>query len=242
MRIAGLLVTVFIALASADKSGRRLKTNKDVVPAPVPLSNPGGNPSPYAVPVPVPTPVALPVAVPVPVALGVPQDCCQFITQLVTLDLACYTAVVHGLTAFNLQTFANKDFSCEANSQSIIGLQNNLKAARLNYVQFLIPILNKLTPVNQNCFSLTPSSFEFACEPTVYDATTFNFIRYPRNRNLIRDYVCCAPRAVLYDPNTFVTPTNPASNSNKVDFCTDVQIGATGLDAFGDYSGASQCT
>jgi hypothetical protein len=143
-------------------------------------------------------PASAPGFIPVPVAsfapVYIPKNCCEFSVMLNELDSACHNAVREGRVALSHQAFESNDFSCEVPPKSIIALQNNLKVASLNYLNFLTLALQGLYPgVNQNCFALHLSSFTFACEARYIDQNTFK-TKSARQKDLdaIEDYLCCS--------------------------------------------------
>jgi hypothetical protein len=249
MKFAALITLVSFAVASAE-GGVRLLKDKKTNPAPNPGPTPVGNPSPVANPVPiavpvpvgVPVPVPFPVAVPVPAVPTVPQNCCQFYQQLLALDSACSNAAQQGLLAFNLQTFANLQFTCEVTPQSIVALQSNLKAARANFVSYLAPILQKLTPITQVCFAqnvLLPLTF--ACDSRVINENTFAVSPAPKFANHINDYMCCSASGApapqpIHDAQVLLPLTvssqitgSGAAFAGNANYCTDVGVGGGGV-------------
>jgi hypothetical protein len=143
-------------------------------------------------------PASAPGFIPVPVAayapVYIPKNCCEFNIILSELDSACHNAVREGRVALSHQAFESNDFSCEVPPKSILALQDNLKIARINYLNFLTLALQQIYPgVNQNCFGLHLSSFTFSCEDQYIDGNTFKTKRAPvKSLDAIEDYLCCA--------------------------------------------------
>jgi hypothetical protein len=143
-------------------------------------------------------PGSAPGFIPVPVAayipVYIPKNCCEFNIILSELDNACHNAVREGRIALSHQAFESNDFSCEVPPKSILALQDNLKIARINYLNFLTLALQNIYPgVNQNCFGLHLSSFTFSCEDQYIDGSTFKTKSAPvKSLDAIEDYLCCA--------------------------------------------------
>jgi hypothetical protein len=223
MKFLAIFVAAIAASASADGQVRLLKKGQAPAPAPVSAPAPVGG-TPVGVPVAVPVPVAFPVAVPVPVGPVVPQNCCEFLSQLVTLDNACASAAQQGLLALALQTFQLSQSTCRVTTDNILALQSNFIAARNNFDTFLGLITAKLTPIRQDCFAanFVPT---FACKKY-----TQGFVEQKAfNYNSLRDLVCCSLTSVstatagvavatqpIYDANILV-PGTAATNT----FCAD---------------------
>jgi len=227
MKFLSFFVATIFASATADENVRLLK--KGQAPAPVrpaptgstPVAVPVGVP----VPVPVPVPVAFPVAVAVPVVPAVPQNCCEFLSQLVTLDNACASAAQQGLLALALQTFQLSQSTCRVTTDSVLALQANFITARNNFDTFLGLITAKLTPIRQDCFAakFVPT---FSCKKY-----TEGFVEQKvYNYNSLRDLVCCSltkasttiggslSRQPIYDANILV-PGSTAAGTDR--FCDD---------------------
>jgi hypothetical protein len=132
---------------------------------------------------PVSSPGFIPVAVAAYAPVYIPKNCCEFSLILSELDSACHNAVREGRVALSHQAFENNDFSCEVPPKSILALQENLKIARINYVNFLTLALQ----------NMHLSSFTFACEARYIDENTFKTKSAPqKNLDAIEDYLCCA--------------------------------------------------
>jgi hypothetical protein len=210
MRVTVTLLLAAIATATANDRSRLLKKQAPVASPPSPVASPVANPVPVPVPVPVPTPVAFPVAVVTPVGPAVPQNCCEFLSQMVALDNACMAAATQGALGLALQTFQLSQATCQVTTGNVLALQTNFLTARTNFRNYLVAVRAGLTPVKQDCFNVA-YKFPFNCE--LYK-TDFSTQTLPKNYNSLKDLVCCptAPNtgvaAVIgvqniYDPNIF---------------------------------------